>query len=154
MISLCFVSVGRMNAAQIWFLVGLVLVLAEFATPGVILVFIGLGAWVAALTTWLGWTEALGAQMGVFAVSSTLLADRTQALLQELVCGFLEVERESVMRTWMNSSGSQCVCSLASLLEAQDVWNSKARDGLPRALMHLNRENLPSSPLWKVSASR
>ena len=72
MISLCFVSVGRMNAAQIWFLAGLVLVLAEFATPGVILVFIGLGAWVAALTTWLGWTEALGAQMGVFAVSSTL----------------------------------------------------------------------------------
>lgn len=33
-----------MSPAQIWFLVGLVLVLAEFALPGVILVFIGLGA--------------------------------------------------------------------------------------------------------------
>lgn len=84
----CFVSVGRMNAAQIWFLVGLALVLAEFATPGVILVFIGLGAWVAALTTWLGWTEALGAQMGIFAVSSTLLLIGLRRCFKSWFVGF------------------------------------------------------------------
>lgn len=65
-----------MNAPDpyvIWFLVGLVLVLAEFAVPGVILVFVGLGAWVASVTTWLGWTGTLGSQMAVFAVGSLVL---------------------------------------------------------------------------------
>lgn len=54
----------------LWFLAGLVLVLLEFAAPGVIIVFIGMGAWAASLTTWLGWTPALGGQMTVFAVAS------------------------------------------------------------------------------------
>lgn len=57
----------------VWFVVGLVLVLAEFAVPGVILVFVGLGAWLASLTTWAGWTESLGSQMTVFAVGSLVL---------------------------------------------------------------------------------
>ena len=83
-----------MNAAQIWFLVGLILVLAAntafngFATPGVILVFIGIGAWVAALTTWLGWTEALGAQMGVFAASSSLLLIGLRRCFKSWFVGF------------------------------------------------------------------
>jgi len=54
----------------LWFLAGLALVLLEFAAPGVILVFIGLGAWAAALTTWLGWTTTMASQMTVFAVAS------------------------------------------------------------------------------------
>jgi membrane protein implicated in regulation of membrane protease activity len=37
------------NPAMIWFLVGLASVLAEFAMPGVVLVFFGVGAWVVAL---------------------------------------------------------------------------------------------------------
>lgn len=57
----------------IWFIVGLALVLAEFAVPGVILVFIGLGAWVAAATAWLGWTDTLGSQMAVFGIGSLAL---------------------------------------------------------------------------------
>lgn len=54
----------------LWFLAGLFLVLLEFAAPGVILVFIGLGAWAASLTTWLGWTTTMASQMTVFAVAS------------------------------------------------------------------------------------
>ncbi|HBJ82346.1 MAG TPA: peptidase [Verrucomicrobiales bacterium] len=54
----------------LWFLAGLVLVLLEFAAPGVIIVFIGLGAWAASLTTWLGWTPTPAGQMTVFAVAS------------------------------------------------------------------------------------
>jgi len=61
------------DPALIWFLAGLVLVLLEFAAPGVVLVFIGLGAWVTALVVKLGWAGTLGAQMGWFAVSSVVL---------------------------------------------------------------------------------
>ncbi len=34
---------------MIWFIIGLVCVLAEFAAPGVVLVFFGVGAWLVAL---------------------------------------------------------------------------------------------------------
>jgi len=34
----------------IWFLIGLVLLLAEFAIPGLIIVFFGIGAWIVAVT--------------------------------------------------------------------------------------------------------
>jgi inner membrane protein len=54
----------------LWFLAGLVLVLLEFAAPGVIIVFIGLGAWAASLTTWLGWTTTMASQFTVFAIAS------------------------------------------------------------------------------------
>lgn len=56
----------------LWFLAGLLLVLLEFAAPGVILVFLGMGAWAASLTAWLGWTPTLAGQMGVFAAASVI----------------------------------------------------------------------------------
>lgn len=61
------------NPPLIWFLVGVVLLLLEFALPGAIIVFFGLGAWVAALTTWAGVSETLGSQILVFAISSVVL---------------------------------------------------------------------------------
>ncbi len=57
----------------IWFLIGLALILAEFMLPGIILVFFGAGAWVAAATAWLGITPGLTGQLAVFAVSSVVL---------------------------------------------------------------------------------
>ncbi len=77
-----------MTPAQIWFLVGLVLVLSELALPGVILVFIGIGAWMASLTTWLGWTESLGPQMLVFAISSLVLLLGLRRLCKSWLMGF------------------------------------------------------------------
>ena len=56
----------------LWFLAGLALVLLEFAAPGVIIVFIGLGAWAASLTTWLGWTTTMASQMTIFAIASVV----------------------------------------------------------------------------------
>ncbi|MCF7934238.1 MAG: NfeD family protein [Spirochaetia bacterium] len=38
-----------MSSALLWFLAGLALILLEFAAPGVIVVFFGIGAWVTAL---------------------------------------------------------------------------------------------------------
>ena len=61
------------NPPLIWFLVGVVLLLCEFMLPGAIIVFFGVGAWVAALSAWTGLTASLGGQILVFAVSSALL---------------------------------------------------------------------------------
>ncbi len=57
----------------IWFLVGLALVLSEFMLPGIILVFFGMGAWVTAITSWLGITPGWSSQLLTFAISSVLL---------------------------------------------------------------------------------
>jgi len=35
--------------AMVWFLIGLVLIVSEFAVPGLVIIFFGLGAWAAAL---------------------------------------------------------------------------------------------------------
>ena len=55
----------------IWLLAGLALMLLELATPGFVLFFFGLGAWVAALWAWTG-TGHLTSQLVVFLVSSLL----------------------------------------------------------------------------------
>ena len=61
------------NPPLIWFLIGLGLVLVEFMIPGAIIVFFGVGAWIAALTTWIGLTDSLAWQIIVFSVSSVAL---------------------------------------------------------------------------------
>jgi membrane protein implicated in regulation of membrane protease activity len=61
------------NPPLIWFLIGLGLTLLEFTVPGAILIFFGLGAWITALTTWVGVTHSVAWQILVFALSSVLL---------------------------------------------------------------------------------
>ncbi len=58
-----------MDSAIIWFLIGLGLVVAEFAVPGVILVFIGVAAWVVAVIDWLG-VDSFSIQLWVFGLTS------------------------------------------------------------------------------------
>jgi len=62
-----------LNPPLIWFLIGLGLILMEFMVPGAILVFFGVGAWVAALTTWIGLTDSLAWQIIVFSVTSVAM---------------------------------------------------------------------------------
>jgi len=62
-----------LNPALLWFIVGTVLVLLEFAVPGVILVFFGVAAWFVSLGTWLGVTGSLESQLFLFALTSILL---------------------------------------------------------------------------------
>lgn len=56
-----------------WFLLGLVLLIAEFALPGIIIMFFGLGAWITALLAWLGLLPSWAAQNICFVISSLLL---------------------------------------------------------------------------------
>lgn len=61
-----------MDTALIWFLVGLGLVLAELAVPGIILVFIGVAAWLVAILDWIG-VDSLSIQLWVFGITSIVL---------------------------------------------------------------------------------
>lgn len=61
------------TAALIWFLLGLVLIFLEFIVPGVILIFFGIGAWFAAVTTYFGLTVSLESQLLAFAITSIVL---------------------------------------------------------------------------------
>jgi len=61
------------SPSLVWAVVGLVLLIAELATVSFILCFIGLGALIVALTTWLSITPSFSSQLIVFTVSSLLL---------------------------------------------------------------------------------
>lgn len=62
-----------LTAELFWFLLGFFLIIAEFAVPGVIIMFFGIGAWITAFTTWIGLTSSLTSQNLVFAFSSVIL---------------------------------------------------------------------------------
>ncbi|MCW1925642.1 NfeD family protein [Luteolibacter arcticus] len=57
----------------LWLIAGVILILAEFFAPGVIIVFFGVGAIFTAITTFFGWTPDLGSQAAMFAVTSVVL---------------------------------------------------------------------------------
>lgn len=71
----------------IWFLIGFVLIISEFALPGVLVVFFGIGAWVAALTTWLNLTPTLTSQNIIFLVSSLSVLFLLRKRMQQIFVG-------------------------------------------------------------------
>lgn len=78
----------NLPAELIWFLAGLVLILLEFVAPGVILVFFGAGAWLTALTTWMGLTTSVTWQLLIWAITSVLLLVLLRRRLSDRFHGF------------------------------------------------------------------
>lgn len=64
---------GWITPGFIWFVVGVVLVLLEFAVPGVLLVFFGAGALLTAALSWSGVLVSSAGQLVFFGVSSLAL---------------------------------------------------------------------------------
>ena len=60
------------TSALLWFVVGLVLALAEFILPGLVIIFFGAGAWITALALWSGVIESFNEQLLVFLASSIM----------------------------------------------------------------------------------
>ena len=56
----------------VWFGIGVILLLLEFANPGVVLIFFALGAWLVALLC-LTVEVSLNLQLGVFVITSVVL---------------------------------------------------------------------------------
>ncbi|TAE75397.1 MAG: NfeD family protein [Verrucomicrobia bacterium] len=66
------------DAQTLWLLAGVLLIIAEFFAPGVLIVFFGIGAIATAFATRAGWTTDIGSQAALFAIVSvsSLLAMR------------------------------------------------------------------------------
>ena len=81
----------------IWFIVGLVLILMEFVIPGLVIVFFGLGAWVAAIFVWIFPNMAFWVQMMIFTVFSVITLVLLRRSLKKRFFSDLEgVENENV----------------------------------------------------------
>jgi len=76
-----------LTPALAWAVVGLVLLIAELATLSFILCFIGLGALIVALTTWLGITSSFSSQLMVFSISSLSLLFLLRKTAKKLFAG-------------------------------------------------------------------
>jgi len=63
----------KFNLTLVWFLLGLTLAFLEFAVPGVILIFFGVGAWIVAGTTYLKLTVSFESQLLLFTFASIAL---------------------------------------------------------------------------------
>lgn len=59
--------------AILWFIAGLILILAEFTMPGLIIIFFGAGAWIVSAAVYLDWTPSLQSQLLLFCIASILL---------------------------------------------------------------------------------
>jgi membrane protein implicated in regulation of membrane protease activity len=61
------------SPALIWATLGVILLIAELATFTFILCFLGLGAIIVSLTTWIGLAPGINHQLAVFSISSILM---------------------------------------------------------------------------------
>ena len=77
--------------ALVWAAIGLCLLIVELATLTFILCFVGLGALIVALTTWIGITTSLGSQLIVFSVSSLLLMLLLRKTAKKLFAGHADL---------------------------------------------------------------
>ena len=87
----------NLSPAAIWFIVGFVLLILEFALPGLIIFFFGIGAWIVALAC-LFTDLSFNNQLILFMVSSLLSvlllrkSLRKMLMSRKLPCGLLEDE--------------------------------------------------------------
>lgn len=82
---------GFFSPAAVWAIVGLLLLVAELATVTFILCFIGLGALITALTTWIGLTSSFSSQLIVFSASTLLLLLLLRKTAKRLFAGHADV---------------------------------------------------------------
>ncbi|HAP35353.1 MAG TPA: hypothetical protein DCQ28_05205 [Bacteroidetes bacterium] len=57
----------------LWFLFGLAVMLGEIVTPGFVLIFFGIGAWIISLLLWFGVPISFTSQLFIFLITSVLL---------------------------------------------------------------------------------
>ena len=91
------------NPVLIWFLAGLAFIIFEFALPGIILVFFGVGAWITSLTTWAGLTPGWTSQLLTFSISSVFLLVLLRRWFRAKFFAHLPAAR-TPGPTWMNSA--------------------------------------------------
>ncbi|MBI5885027.1 MAG: NfeD family protein [Deltaproteobacteria bacterium] len=63
----------HLSPAMVWAIAGVILIVIELASFTFVLAFLGVGALVTALVTWLGMTPETNTQLAAFSISSLLL---------------------------------------------------------------------------------
>jgi len=76
----------------IWFVVGVVLLIMEFAVPGLIIFFFGIGAWIVALICFLA-DISLNAQLLIFISSSVLCLLCLRKWLKSIFIGHVKAKQ-------------------------------------------------------------
>jgi len=77
----------------IWFLIGVLLLLAEFAIPGLIVLFFGIGAWIVAGVCLL--TDiSLNVQLGIFIGASVLSLVLLRSWLKGMFVGHVKAKQD------------------------------------------------------------
>ena len=77
----------------IWFLVGLILLLAEFAIPGLIVLFFGIGAWIVSVVCLVA-APSLNVQLLIFIGSSVLSLVLLRSWLKGMFLGHVTAEQD------------------------------------------------------------
>jgi membrane protein implicated in regulation of membrane protease activity len=70
----------------VWFIIGLIMLLIEFALPGLIIFFFGIGAWIVALSCYF-FNISLNLQLLLFILSSTFLLLTLRKWLKSVFTG-------------------------------------------------------------------
>ncbi len=102
------------NSIVIWFLLGAILVVAEFFVPGILLVFFGASAWiVAALVACVPYIhDRLALQIGIWAVLSLVLLFSLRRWLTAQLTGFTS------QRDDLSKPVQECVGQRVEVVEA------------------------------------
>jgi inner membrane protein len=125
-----------LDAHILWFIAGFILIVAEFFLPGIILIFIGLGAWLAALTTWLGWTPTLGGQFLVFGGGSAVLLIGLRRVFKSWLMGFSKTGDARAAEEEFLGKPAKVISPLGPGREGKiefkgASWNARAEQDLP-----------------------
>ncbi len=76
-----------LEPAVVWFIIGIVLTVAEFVVPGFVIIFFGVGALLVSLLAWMGLADSLGAQLLWFSGLSLALLFGLRWLLKSWFVG-------------------------------------------------------------------
>ncbi|MDB5262216.1 MAG: hypothetical protein JWQ14_1497 [Adhaeribacter sp.] len=117
------------NPAILWFVLGLVFLLAELAMPGLIILFFGVGAWITALA-YLVFDFGFNSQLAIF-ISSSLLC---LALLRR----FLVKDKSSSATNELNQEFVGHTCTVSdSILPGPEGGRVKFRGSNWKAISHV-----------------
>lgn len=109
------------------------MVLAEFFLPGIVLIFLGLGAWVTSFALWMGWVETTSAQTALFGLSSLVLLIGLRRLFKgwlmgRSIPGAAEVDLEEFLGKRARALSSIAADGVGKVEFKGVHWNAHSED--------------------------
>lgn len=121
----------------IWFLVGLAMLLWEFAAPGFIIFFFGIGAWIVAVICLIA-DVSLNLQLGLFIVISVLLLVSLRKWVKKIFMGRI-TSKESADESAAEFIGRKAVVTkeITPIVNGKvefrgSTWNAEAEEIIPQ----------------------